>query len=558
MHFWIFNWRNRLSTICLFAVSMLCTNVGADERPNIVFAFADDWGRHASAYAKLDGPGSENDAIQTPNFDALAQSGVLFRNAFVNAPSCTPCRSSILSGQHFWRTNTGAILQGAVWDDSIPAWPLLLKDSGYHIGFTWKVWSPGTPRDAPYGGAENAFAKKGSTFNRFSQTATMLINKGKTHDQAKQELLNQVRGNFQDMLAAKKPGQPFAYWFGPTNVHRKWTRGSGKDLWGIDPDGLKGKLPPFLPDVPKVREDFADYLGEATGFDAALGVLVEELKKAGQFDDTIIVVSGDHGPAGFPHGKCNLYDFGSRVSLSISGPGVVGGRVVDDFVTLPDVAPTFLEAGKTEIPKVMTGKSIWPTLEAKKNGLVDESRTQVYIGRERHVAAARVGGLPYPQRAIRTKDHLFIVNFKPDRYPLGDPYNLGTDKEPSVEEITNNTFGTLPDEDAGPTKAWIVSNREDPKIRPFFEHAYGKRPREELFDLKSDPHQMNNVVNDKDYCEIASQLRERLMKELTSTNDPRLIDDGKFFETPPMAGPWINKQKKNRNKGKKKTKNIRR
>ena len=538
----------RLLSISFLAVMTLASVVCADERPNIVFAFADDWGRHASAYAELDGPGSENDVLKTPNFDALAKSGVLFRNAFVNAPSCTPCRSSILSGQHFWRTNTGAILQGAVWDDSIPAWPLLLEKSGYHIGLTWKVWSPGTPRDAPYGGSINAFAKQGSTFNRFSQTATKLIKSGKTTEEAKQELLNQVRGNFHDMLAAREEGQPFAYWFGPTNVHRKWTKGSGKDLWGIDPDELKGKLPPFLPDVAEVRQDFSDYLGEALGFDAALGVLVEELKKSGQFENTIIVVSGDHGPAGFPHGKCNLYDFGTRVALSISGPGVVGGRVVEDFVTLPDVAPTFLQAGKTEVPDVMTGKSIWPTLTGEKDGLVDPSRTQVFIGRERHVASARAGGLPYPQRAIRTKDHLFIINFKPQRYPLGDPYNLDTDKEPGVKQLTTNTFGTLPDEDAGPTKAWIVSNRNDPEVKPFFEHAYGKRPSEELFDLSCDPHQMNNVVEDEDYAGIAAELRERLMQELESTNDPRLVDDGKFFETPPMAGPWVDERKKKKGK----------
>lgn len=543
--------RLHLLSISLLAGWVLASVTQADDRPNIVFAFADDWGRHASAYAELDGPGSENDVVKTPNFDALAKSGVLFRNAFVNAPSCTPCRSSILSGQHFWRTKTGAILRGAVWDDSIPAWPLLLKESGYHIGFTWKVWSPGTPRDAPYGGAANAFAKQGSTFNRFSQTVTQQVESGKkTREESKQLLLNQVRGNFHDMLAAREEGQPFAYWFGPTNVHRKWIKGSGKDLWGVDPDDLKGKLPPFLPDVPEVRQDFSDYLGEALGFDAALGVLVEELKKSGQFDNTIIVVSGDHGPAGFPHGKCNLYDFGTRVALSISGPGVVGGRVVDDFVTLPDVAPTFLVAGKVESPEVMTARSLWPTLASEEDGLVDPSRTQVYIGRERHVESARAGYLPYPQRAIRTKDHLFVINFKPDRFPLGDHIGLGTDSEANVEQLTSNTRVTLQDEDAGPTKAWIVSNRNGPKVKPYFEHAYGKRPREELFVLSSDPHQMNNVADDPAYANIAADLRERLMQELVSTHDPRTIEDGKFFETPPMAGPMVESGKKKKGKGK--------
>lgn len=512
-------------------------SVRADERPNILFAFADDWGRHASAYAKTDGSGTENDAIQTPNFDSLARSGVLFTHAFVNAPSCTPCRSSLLSGQHFWRTKTASILQGALWDDSIPAWPLLLKESGYHIGFTWKVWSPGSPKDAPYGRKANAYTSAGRSFNGFSQSVTKMHAMGKSIDAAKQVLLDQVRGNFRAMLADKKGDQPFAYWFGPTNVHRKWIRGSGKRLWDIDPDQLKGKLPPFLPDVPTIREDFADYLGEVMGFDMALGVLIEELKKADEFENTLIVVSGDHGPAGFPHGKCNLYDFGTRVSLSVSGPGVKGDRIVNDFVSLPDLAATFLEAGKVQVPVVMTSKSLWKTLSSKKEGLVDPNRTHVFVGRERHVAKAREGNLPYPQRAIRTKDFLFVINFKPDRFPLGDHYKLDTGNEPTIDQLQNNTFCTLPDEDAGPTKAWLVFNRKSPNVKRYFEHAYGKRPREELFDLRKDPHQMENVASDSAYRDVTTELRNKLMTELRTTGDPRLIDDGAFYETAPMAGP---------------------
>ncbi len=528
--------RLALTAFALWLIPTLCHVAGAAERPNILFAFADDWGRHASIYAKIDGAGTENDVVKTPNFDKLAGEGVLFRNAFVNAPSCTPCRSSILSGRHFWQTNTGAILQGAVWDSSIPAWPLLLQKNGYHIGYTYKVWSPGTPRDAPYGQRANAFTAAGSRFNGFSQNVTRMVNGGKPLADSKQVLLDQVRQNFRQMLA-KKGDKPFAYWFGPTNVHRKWIKGSGKALWGIDPATLKGKLPPFLPDVPAVRQDFADYLGEVQAFDAALGVIVDELKKSGEYENTIIAVSGDHGPAGFPHGKCNLYDFGVRVSLSISGPGIPGNRVVDDFTSLPDLAPTFLAAGKTDLPEGMSAKTLWPTLKSEKQGLVDSSRTQVYTGRERHVGRARAGWLPYPQRAIRTKDFLFVTNFRPDRYPLGDPYQLGTDSEPNVQTLENNTFATLPDEDAGPTKAWLVTNRKDPQVKPFFDHAYGKRPREELFDLKKDPHQMKNVAADPAYAATVQQLRSRLMTELKSTNDPRLVNQGEFFETPPMAGP---------------------
>ena len=525
-------------------VSQLTSVVEADQRPNILFAFADDWGRHASAYAKIDGTGTENDVIRTPNFDALAKSGVLFRNAFINSPSCTPCRSSIISGQHFWRTGRGAILQGAIWDPSIPAWPLLLKKSGYHIGFSFKVWSPGSPPNAGYGGYKNAYHQAGYRFNGFSQTVTKLSQQGKSIEQAKKILGDEVRGNLQAFLAKKKKDAPFAYWFGPTNVHRKWIKGSGREIWGINPDDLKGKLPPYLPDVPAVRQDFADYLGEAQAFDMSLGILVDELKKAGEFENTIIAISGDHGPAGFPHGKCNLYDFGSRVALTLTGPGINGGRVVDDFVSLPDLAPTFLDAGRVKPPEVMTAKTLWPVLKSKAQGLVDQKRTQVYIGRERHVASAREGFLPYPQRAIRTKDYLFIINFHPERFPLGDHYNLDENSTPSIDELTNNTFVTLPDEDAGPTKAWLVSHRHDPIWKPYFDHAYGKRPREELFDLRNDSDQMNNVAANAKYKKIADRLRKKLMHELRTTGDPRVVDNGKYFETPPLAGPLPPRPKK--------------
>ena len=94
-------------------------------KPNIVFAFADDWGRYASVYESIEGPDSLSALIDTPNFDRVAREGALFTNTFVPAPSCTPCRSSILSGQYFWQTGLGAILEGARWDERIPSFPLL-------------------------------------------------------------------------------------------------------------------------------------------------------------------------------------------------------------------------------------------------------------------------------------------------------------------------------------------------------------------------------------------------------------------------------------------------
>lgn len=525
--------------LVVLASSGSAADQGADQarRPNILFAFADDWGRFASAYARLDGSGTINDVVRTPNFDRIAGDGVLFRSAFVSAPSCTPCRSALVSGQHFWRTGRASILRGAVWDGSQPSFPLLLRDAGYHIGETYKVWSPGTPNDAPFGAGKYSYEKAGRRFNQFSQHVTRMVRGGMDLDQAKQVLYDEVLANFNSFLDDRKPEQPFCYWFGPTNVHRKWNKGSGKELWGINPDDLKGKMPPFLPDVPEVRQDLADYFGEIAAFDAALGLLVKRLDEIGELDNTLIVISGDHGAPGFPHGKCNLYDFGSRVSLAMRWGKVPGGRVVDDLVSLADLAPTFLELGQVKVPKRMTGRSLVALLKSGRAGQVESQRDAVYIGRERHVENARADYAPYPQRAIRTHDYLYIVNFRPDRWPLGDPYRLDGDNPPTAEEITENTRVTLPDEDAGPTKAWLVGVRNDSMWKDHFDWVYGRRPRAELYDLKQDRYQTKNVADDPAYAEVRKELEARLMQELKSTGDPRLIDNGRFYETPPMAGP---------------------
>ncbi|HEV7222141.1 MAG TPA: sulfatase, partial [Pirellulales bacterium] len=500
------NCRFFLAALLLGCISASAVLGAAPERPNILFCFADDWGRYASAYADVDGRPSPNQIVKTPNIDRLARDGVLFRNAFVTAPSCTPCRSSLLSGQYFFRTGRGAILQGAEWNPSIPSFPLLLNEAGYHIGETYKVWSPGTPNDAPFGAGKFAYEKAGGAFNNFSENVTRMVAAGTPLEEAKQKLYGEVRGNFEAFLKARPGERPFCYWFGPTNVHRLWEKGSGQALWGVDPEALTGKLPKFLPDAPEVRQDFADYLGEIQAFDAAVGVLVAKLEEIGELDKTLIVVSGDHGAPGFPRGKCNLYDFGVGVALVARQPGGKGGRVVDDFVNLMDLAPTFLEAAGLAPPAAMTGRSLLDVLKSDRSGQVDPQRTWVVTGRERHVAAAREGNLPYPQRALRTQDFLYIRNFKPDRWPLGAPYAVTETATPSAKDLENNTFAAFPDMDASPTKAWLVAHRRDPRWKRQYDDAFAKRPGEELYDLRKDPDEMTNVAADPVYAETKREL----------------------------------------------------
>ncbi|HVV98691.1 MAG TPA: sulfatase [Planctomycetaceae bacterium] len=525
--------------IDLVIASVVCLSAGAAsaaERPNILFCFADDWGRYASAYAALDGRPTANSVVRTPHIDAVAARGVLFRNAFAPAPSCTPCRSSLLSGRYFFNTGRGAILLGAVWDESIPTFPLLLRDAGYRIGKSAKVWSPGTPVDAPFGQQQYAFQKSGMGYNNFSEQVTQAVKNGKSIAEARDALIGQVAGNFSTFLNSRDRETPFCFWFGPTNVHRTWVKGSGKALWGIDPDSLKGKLPKFLSDVPEVREDFADYLGEVQAYDAYIGALVKHLEEAGELERTLIVISGDHGAPGFPNGKCNLYDFGTGVALVAAGPGVPGGRVVDDFVNLMDLAPTFLDAAGVKHPPGMDAKSLWPVLTSSKDGQVDPERTYVITGRERHVASARQGNKPYPQRALRTKDYLYIRNFAPDRLPFGDPKQLTDDNTPSHSELETVTFVAFPDLDASPTKAWLIEHRHDPEGKRFYDIAFGKRPAEELYNLRTDPDEVQNVAAEKAYAATRERLAAQMQQILTDAGDPRFVESDCRFEKPPFAG----------------------
>lgn len=531
------------------AFVLLRVPLHAAERPNLLFCFADDWGRYASVYATVESRASVNQVLRTPAIDRIARQGVLFKNAFVTAPSCTPCRSSLLSGQYFFRTGRGAILQGAVWDATIPTYPLLLRDAGYHIGKSYKVWSPGTPADAPYGGQRYAYEKAGNDFNNFSERATALVRQGLTFEAAKAKILDQVRANFKAFLADRQPGQPFSYWFGPTLTHRAYEKGSGLALWGIQPDSLRGKLPRFMPDVPEVRADFTDYLGEIQAWDTGIAVLIETLEGLGELDRTLVVISGDHGMPGVPGGKCNLYDFGVGVALIARGPGVPGGRVVDDFVNLVDLAPTFLEAAGLQPPGVMTGRSFLGVLRSERSGQVDPARTWVVTGRERHVAAAREENRPYPHRALRTPEFLYIRNFAPDRWPMGSPKFSSRSDLPSADALERQTFVAFADMDASPTKAWLVGQYAEPAWQWHYDYAFAKRPAEELYAIQQDPDQTNNLAADPAFAAQRRELAARLLAVLREAKDPRVLGDGDTFERPPFTDAVTPNEGKARKKG---------
>jgi len=257
-------------------------------------------------------------------------------------------------------------------------------------------------------------------------------------------------------------------------------------------------------------------------------------------------MSGDHGVPGLPRAKCNLYDFGSQVTLAARWPGKIKpGKIINELVNLISLAPTFLEAAG-EKPLDNMVDSIMPLLTSDDAGV--EEGGYVVTGRERHVAFARQGGLPYPSRAIRTKDYLYIRNFAPDRYPIGELFGLESkDSDPedlddilttaSVWNKRRDGKNALSDMDTGPTKAWVIGNRNQDFYRERFDLAFNKRPAYELYDIKNDPNHMTNLASDPKYKDIAEKLHQELFEILEKRNDPRVIEgDDCKFEHQPYAG----------------------
>jgi len=487
------------------ALAPLMTKAGdiPEKRPNIFFAIADDWGAHAGVYG--------DKVIKTPTFDWLAKKGILFEHAYISSPSCAPSRAAILTGQWHWRLEEAANLYGSI-PEKYPVYPDLLEAAGYFVGYTRKGWGPGKNGERPRNPAGNHFK------------------------------------NFREFLNKRPKDKPFCFWFGSHDPHRPYVPGSGaKD--GIPLDKIE--VPACFPDSPEVRSDIADYYFEVQRFDRETGEHIEMIREIGELDNTIIVMTSDHGMP-FPRCKSNIYDDGVRVPLAIYWPGhYEGGYRITDFVSSTDYAPTFLEAAGLPVPACMTGHSLVPLLTAGRGGRIDKNRNYVLFGKERHVPsqpAPDSGG--YPCRAIRTDDFLLIHNFRPDRWPAGT-------------EDYKNAFipgAWLADCDNGPTKIYMVKNRtKDQEHQRLYDLAFAKRPEYELYDLHKDPAEQINLAYNPEYAGVFEKLKEKLHADLKSTRDPRVIGGGEKFDAYPYGGgapkyPGLSKPKRKQRGNKKKKK----
>ena len=467
----------RLSILLLAPVIVLNLEVVLAQqnakRPNILLIIADDMSMNAGIYGEK--------AIKTPGMDNLALNGVYFKNAFCTASSCSPSRASILSGKYPHELEEGANLWGT-FPAKYPNYTKTLAQAGYKIGLTGKGWGPG--QALPGGYKENP---AGPDFK-----------------------------SFDDFLAKLPNDAPFCFWIGSSDPHRPYEAALTKKT-AIDKSNIK--VPAWLPDNETVREDMMDYLAEVKRYDETIEHAIALLKQKGMFENTFIIVTSDNGMP-FPRAKANVYTSASNVPLIMSwGNRFTEGKSYNELITLADLAPTILDAANVKATAEMTGKSLLPLLLDNKK---DKRFKEVFLERERH-ANVRTNMLGYPVRAIRTEDYLYVENLKPERWPAGDPdYN-----------VPPSPFGDI---DNSGSKEFLIRNRNNTTYAKWVNASLEKRPAVELYNLKKDPDELNNVATNSENQKIIKKLKKRLDEWRRHTNDPLVGTTEDIFDTYPYYG----------------------
>ena len=291
---------------CVVASVLLLSNWlspgQAAERPNILFAIADDWSfGHAGAYGC--------DWVRTPGFDRVAEEGILFRRAYTPNAKCAPSRAIILTGRNSWQLEQAGNHM-TFFPAKFGSWIELLKANGYSVGYTGKGWGPGFANDAS--GKPRKITGQAWQKQKAKPPARAISN-------------NDYAGNFAEFLAAAKlgKGSPWAFWYGATEPHRGYEAGvgrrMGKKLSDID------RVPKYWPDNDVIRNDMLDYSIEVEHFDNHLGEILAMLERADQLDNTLIVATSDHGMP-FPRVKGQAYEASNHIPLAIRWPGGISGN----------------------------------------------------------------------------------------------------------------------------------------------------------------------------------------------------------------------------------------
>ena len=449
----------RYAGLILFIASCLISTSQAVERPNVVLFIVDDvsWNDYG-CYG--------NAAARTPNIDALAQNGIRFDQAFLTASSCSPSRSSIITGRYPHNNGKASELHQAI-SGHLPWFPEILRDAGYYTALSGKHHMKSS---AP-GRGPNA---RPPAFDHVDRGRT----KSNTGGHA----------NWVSVTRQRPRDQPFFFWFAALDAHRPW---DSDDQWIADDYGPMHKpndvvVPPFLADEPDTRQDLASYYNEVTRFDHYVGLVVAELKKQGVLDNTLILVMADNGRP-FPRAKTRLHDSGMRTALVAHWPnGIAKTGETSSLVSAIDLAPTILELAGCEIPITMQGVSMTPLL----NNTATCIRQYAFSEHNWHDYEAH-------GRSVRHNDFLLVRNSR-TRLAWQGPAD-------SVRSPSHQTLLQMQQQNQ------LSAAQRDVFLTP--------RPEVELYNTRLDPHQLKNLANDSRYVSQRSKLDAVLAKWIDETGD---------------------------------------
>jgi len=423
-----------------------------NNKPNIVLFITHDQGQYAGCY---DSPHTPN-SLNTPNIDMIAQNGVQFTNYFCTAPQCSPSRSSIKTSLYPHQNGLmGLVNLGWSMPEENKTLAMYLKENGYTthlLGLQHEVFDAKTL-------GYDTISKRGPEF-KYSRA--------------------RMEKKYLDFLDEHKDDEkPFFVNIGTVEVHRPY------QAWSEPVDPERVKVPPYLPDNERIREDLAGFYGNIEIVDETIGNIFEHMKEIGLLENTLFIYTTDHG-APYPRAKCTLYDPGLKTLLLMHYPSseyFSGGKVVNSILSNIDLLPTLIDFIGGKIPEKIAGKSFLPILK----GESERIHREIFAEKTYHE-------IYDPIRGIRTEKYKYIKNF---------------------EEL--DTLYQIPKD--------IMM---DPSGKVMREQYDKDRPMEELYDLENDPNEMNNIIDNSEYADVAYELRTKLNDWMINTDDPLL--EGKVEE----------------------------
>ncbi len=430
------------------------------KRPNIVWICVEDMSAHMSCYGET--------TIKTPNIDRLAREGTQFNNAYVTCPVCSPSRSAMVTGMY--QTSTGTHNHRSSrhevkihLPDHIKTIPEYFQQAGY---YTSNGGMLSTNPDKP--------TNRGKTDYNFEFNPDVYDG----HD---------WRG--------RKEGQPF---FAQFQLRGGKNRGA-KVKNPVDPKDVN--LPPYYPDHPVLREDWANYLNSVLHVDEEVGIILDELEKDGELENTIIFFWTDHGISHI-RDKQYAYEGGMHVPLIVKGPGIPQGEQVNYLVEHIDIPTTSMNAAGIDIPGHIQGLDLF---------------AQALNPREFVVSARdRCDETVDRIRGLRTERYKYIRNYFPNR----------SHTQPNRYKNGKQIMKTM-------RKLYAEGELNDVQDKPFLP----QRPPEELYDLQNDPYELNNLADSSEHLSALQELRAMLIlwedetKDLGQFPEPCLVELAKDYKS---------------------------